>query len=127
MSVATEDDTVVEAASTITASVTAGTGYTVDASASSAEVAVNDNDAATFTVSASPAQIEEGESSTLTVAIANGVTFAADQTIALDFAASTAAAADYAVADGGGQALASPYALTLAAGCEHGDGHRDGH
>ncbi len=116
LSVATEDDTVVEAASTITASVTAGTGYTVDASASSAEVAVNDNDAATFTVSASPAQIEEGEASTLTVAIANGLTFAADQTIALDFAASTAVAADYGVADGGGQALASPYALTLAAG-----------
>ncbi len=116
LSVATEDDTVVEAASTITATVTAGTGYTVDASASSAEVAVNDNDEATFTVSASPAQIEEGEASTLTVAIANGVTFAADQTIALDFAASTAAAADYAVADSGGQALASPYALTLAAG-----------
>ena len=116
LSVATEDDTVVEAASTITATVTAGTGYTLDASASSAEVAVNDNDAATFTVSASPAQIEEGETSTLTVAIAKGVTFAADQTIALDFAASTAAAADYALADGGGQALASPYALTLAAG-----------
>ena len=116
LSVATEDDTVVEAASTITATVTAGTGYTLDASASSAEVAVNDNDAATFTVSASPAQIEEGEASTLTVAIANGVTFAADQTIALDFAASTAAAADYALADSGGQALASPYALTLAAG-----------
>jgi len=116
LSVATEDDTVVEAASTITATVAAGTGYDVDASASFAEVAVNDNDAATFTVSASPAQIEEGEASTLTVAIANGVTFAADQTIALDFAASTAVAADYAVADGGGQALASPYALTLAAG-----------
>ena len=116
LSVATEDDTVIEAASAITATVTAGTGYTLDASASSAEVAVNDNDAATFTVSANPVQIEEGESSTLTVAIANGVTFAADQTIALDFAASTAVAADYAVADSGGQALASPYALTLAAG-----------
>ena len=36
--------------------------------------------------SASPAQIEEGEASTLMVAIANGVIFAADQTIALDFA-----------------------------------------
>ena len=118
LSIATEDDTVVEAASTITATVTAGTGYTVDATASSAEVAVNDNDAATFTVSASPAQIEEGEASTLTVAIANGVTFAADQTIALDFAASTASSADYALADGNGQVLASPYALTLAAGAD---------
>ena len=116
LSVATEDDTVVEAASTITATVAAGTGYTADANASSAEVAVDDNDSATFTVSASPAQIDEGEASTLTVAIANGVTFAADQTIALDLAASTAAAADYTVADGGGQALAAPYALTLTAG-----------
>ena len=116
LSVATEDDTVVEDASTITATVAAGTGYAVDASASSAEVAVNDNDAATLTVSASPAQIEEGEASTLTVAIANGVTFAVDQTIALDLAASTAAAADYALADGGGKALTSPYSLSLAAG-----------
>ena len=116
LSVTTEDDTVVEAASTITATVAAGTGYTVDANASSAEVAVNDNDAATFTVSASPAQIDEGEASTLTVAIANGVTFAVDQTVALDLAASTAAAADYALADDGGQALAPPYSLTLAAG-----------
>ncbi len=116
LTVATEDDTVVEDASTITATVAAGTGYDVDANASSAEVAVNDNDAATFTVSASPAQIEEGEASTLTVAIANGVTFGADQTIVLDLAASTAAAADYALADDGGQVLASPYALTLAAG-----------
>ena len=116
LSIATEDDQVVEAASTVTVTVTAGTGYDVNANAASAAVAVNDNDEATFTVSASPAQIDEGEASTLMVAISNGVTFAADQTIALDFAASTAAASDYTLADGGGQALASPYALTLAAG-----------
>ena len=88
----------------------------MDANASSAAVVVNDNEEATFTVSAIPAQIDEGEASTLTVAIANGVTFAADQTIALDFAASNAAAADYSVADGNGQALTSPYTLTLTAG-----------
>ena len=116
LSVATEDDAVVEAASTITATVAAGTGYDVDTNASSAAVVVNDNEEATFTVSAIPTQIDEGEASTLTVAIANGVTFAADQTIALDFAASNAAAADYSVADGNGQALTSPYTLTLTAG-----------
>ena len=127
LNVATEDDTIVEAASTITATVAAGTGYTVDATVSAAEVAVNDNDAATFTVSASPAQIEEGEASTLTVAIANGVTFAADQTIALDFAASSAAAADYTIADGNGQALGLSLHSHARGGCEHGDSHVNGH
>ena len=128
LTVATEDDTVVEDASTITATVAAGTGYDVDANASSAAVVVNDNDEATFTVSASPAQIEEGESSTLTVAIANGVTFAADQSIALDLAASTAAAAnDYALADGNAASARLPLRADTRGRREHGDGHGDGH
>ena len=45
-SVATENDEVVEAASLVTVSIESGTGYTVDAAASSAAVTVEDDDAA---------------------------------------------------------------------------------
>ena len=65
-----------------------------------------DNDAASFEVSASPDEIDEGGSATLTVSIANGVTFAANQSIALSVSGS-ASAADYGLA---------PETLTLAAG-----------
>ena len=41
---------------------------------------------ATFTVSFDQEEIAEGQSATLTVAVSNGVTFAEDQTITLDFA-----------------------------------------
>ena len=46
LSVATEDDAAVESASTVTATVSAGTGYAVSESAGSAFVVVNDNDTA---------------------------------------------------------------------------------
>ena len=46
LSVATENDAVDEADATVTVSVSAGSGYTVDPAASSAGVAVHDNDAA---------------------------------------------------------------------------------
>ena len=46
LSVATEDDATAEDASTVTATVSAGTGYAVSESAGSAGVVVNDNDAA---------------------------------------------------------------------------------
>ena len=88
LTVATDDDSVVEASSAITASIATGDEYAVDAQEASAEVAVNDNDTATFSVSASPEEISEGETSSVTVAISNGVTFATDQTIALGFAGS---------------------------------------
>ena len=59
LSVPTVADSVVEAASTVTAAIAAGTGYTVG-SAASAAVTVLDDDTATFTVSASPQAIAEG-------------------------------------------------------------------
>ena len=93
LSVPTAGDSVVEADSTVTASVTAGTDYTIG-TAATASVTVEDDDAATFTVSADPPTISEGESATLTVAIANGVTFAEEQTISLA-TSGTASAADY--------------------------------
>ena len=108
LAAATDDDSVVEASSAITASIAAGDEYAVDAQEASAEVAVNDNDTATFSVSASPEEIGEGEASTVTVAISNGVTFATDQIIALGFAGSTATkGTDFTVSD---------ETLTLAAG-----------
>ena len=105
VSLATTDDTVVEADSDVTLSILPGGGYTAGA-ASSATVRVADDDSASFGVSASPEEIDEGGSSTLTVSIANGVTFAADQSIALSVSGS-ASVVDYALA---------PETLTLAAG-----------
>ena len=90
LTVATDDDAVVEAASTVTAAIASGAGYSAASGAGSAQVSVEDNDAATFTVSFDAEAIAEGQAATLTVAIANGVTFAEDQTIALDFAGGTA-------------------------------------
>ena len=108
LSVATDDDAVVEAASTVTAVVVVASGYRVAPGAASAEVEIEDDDAATFDVTVNPAEIAEGEASTVTVAITNGVTFAADQAIALEFTGSTAAkGADFVV---------SPETLTLVAG-----------
>ena len=105
VSLATADDTVVEAGSDVTLSILPGGGYTAGA-ASSAAVTVLDDDAASFEVSASPEEIDEGGSATLTVSIANGVTFAEAQSIALSVAGS-ASAADYGLA---------PETLALAAG-----------
>ena len=116
MSLPTEGDSVVEAASTVTAVVAAASGYRVAAGHGSAEVSVVDDDVATFGVSANPAEIAEGASSTVTVAITNGVAFAEDQAIALDLSGGTAADADFTIEDGGGRVLSSPYGLTLAAG-----------
>ena len=103
--VPTDNDRVVEADSTVTAAVAAGTGYTVGTEAS-ASVAVEDDDAATFSVSVDSGAINEGESTTLTVSISNGVTFAEAQTISLA-TSGTAAASDY---------TGVPLELTLAAG-----------
>ena len=106
LSVATADDAVVEASSTVTAALTAGTGYAVAAERGAAEILVVDNDTASFAVAASPSEIEEGDAATVTVSIANGVTFAADQAVTLR-TSGTAAAEDYTL---------SATTLTLTAG-----------
>ena len=105
LSLPTERDRVVEAKSLVTATVTAGAGYTVGA-ASSATVTVEDDDWAAFTVRAKPEAIAEGESAILTVAISNRVTFAEDQSLALAVSG-TGSTQDY---------TGVPTALTLAAG-----------
>ena len=102
---ATSDDAVVETDSTVTVALGPGDGYLLGSEASSSAT-VADNDAAIFEVSASPDEIDEGGSATLTVSIAKGVTFAADQSIALSVSGS-ASSADYVLA---------PETPTLAAG-----------
>ena len=105
VSLATVDDTVVESDSAVTLTLLPGSGYVPD-TAASAVVTVEDDDTATFDVSASSEEIDEGEETTLTVSIGNGVTFAGDQAIALTVSG-TATAADYRLV---------PEALTLTAG-----------
>ena len=89
----TQDDNVIKTASTVMVSLVTGNGYTLGTT-TSAEVSVTDNDIATWTVSTQSAEIDEGESSTITVAVANGKTFASNQTISLAVSG-TAASSDY--------------------------------
>ena len=105
ITLSTQDDNVIEAASAVAASIVAGSGYTLGTT-TSASVTVKDNDTATWSVSARPTGIDEGESSTVTIAVANGKTFAADQTVSLD-GTGTASNADYTL---------SATSLTLTAG-----------
>ena len=68
--------------------------------------------AATFTVSAAPQSIKEGQSATLTVAISNGVTFEANQTISLAVSG-TASSSDFTVAPAGLTILAGQLSATV--------------
>ena len=60
----------------------------------SATVTIEANDVAVWTVSAQPTEIAEGGSSTITLAVANGKTFTADQTVSLAVSG-TASGSDY--------------------------------
>ena len=91
--------------STVSATLGSGNGYELDASAT-ASLTVEDNDTATFRVSVAATVIDEGASTTFTVEVANGKTFAEEQRIAL-VASGSASASDYRL---------SADTLTLAAG-----------
>ena len=67
LSVPTEDDEVSEAASTVTATLLAGAGYTVDEASGSAEVVVEDDDAAPVVETASPIVVAENETAIATL------------------------------------------------------------
>ena len=71
----------------------AGDGYALGDPVE-ATVAVTEDDAAEFSVAASPAELLEGETATVTVAIANGTTYAADREVALAVTGDVAAS-DY--------------------------------
>ena len=89
----TRDDNAIKTASTITVSLATGSGYTLG-TATSASVLVTDNDTAVWRVSAQPTEIAEGGSSAITLAVANGKTFAANQTVSLAVSG-TASGSDY--------------------------------
>ena len=74
LSVATEDDEAVEEASTVTATVSSGTGYTVSGTSGSADVVVNDDDAAPVVTTASPIVVVENATAVATLAASDADT-----------------------------------------------------
>ena len=105
LALATDDDAVIESDSTVSVTLGRGNGYQVGGSAT-ASLTVTDNDTATFGVSGAETSIDEGASTTITVRITNGKTFAGEQQIPLS-ASGSASASDFTL---------SPDTLTLAAG-----------
>ena len=99
--VATEDDEVAEDASTLTARVSSGTGYTVSGTSGSTEVVVNDDDAAPVVATASPIVVVENATAVATLAATDADTDAGDLSWSIPEGA-----------DGG--ADASKFALTAA-------------
>ena len=78
LSVATEDDEAVEDASTVTATVSSGEGYTVDGTSGAAEVVVDDDDAAPVVSTASPIEVAENATAVATLAATDVDTAAED-------------------------------------------------
>ena len=116
--VATLDDTVVEEAGTVTVLVRASTSNPpvyLTGAANHAMVTVSDNDVAAFTLAADATEVGEGGVVRVTIT-ADGVTFAAPQTLALSLAGSATAGEDFSVSNDRGEALTSPYDVTLPAG-----------
>ena len=95
LSVATDEDLVVEGAGSVTATLLAGDGYVLGDPAS-ATVSVEDDDAASFALAVSPAELAEGGTARVTVSVEDGVTYAGDRTVELSL---------------GGDVTASDYAL----------------
>ena len=80
LTVATDDDEVAEAASTVTATVLAGTAYEVDGIAGSAGVTVADDDAAPVVTTASPILAPENGTAVAVLAATDADTAVADLT-----------------------------------------------
>ena len=76
--VETDDDEVAESASVITAELAAGSGYSMDAGASSATVTVDDDDAAPVVTTTSPVEAAENGTAIATLAATDDDTPAAD-------------------------------------------------
>ena len=91
--VAAKDDTSVESDETVIVTATHD-GQPIG----SATVTIEDNDVAVWTVEAQPTEIAEGGSSTITLGVANGKTFAANQTVSLAVSG-TASGSDYSLSD----------------------------
>ena len=78
LSVPTVDDEAAEDASTVTATVSSGSGYTVDGTSGSAELVVNDDDAAPVVATASPVVVAENATAVATLTATDADTAAAD-------------------------------------------------
>ena len=78
LSVPTVDDEAAEDASTVTATVSSGSGYTVDGTSRSAEAVVNDDDAAPAVATASPIAVAENATAVATLTATDADTAAAD-------------------------------------------------
>ena len=78
LSVATEDDEVAEDASTVTATVSSGSGYTVSGTSGSADVVVEDDDAAPVVTTASPIVVAENATAVATLSATDADTAAED-------------------------------------------------
>ena len=92
LSVATEDDEVAEDASTVTATVSSGSGYTVSGTSGSADVVVADDDATPVVTTASPIVVAENATSVATLSATDADTAAAD--LSWSIPASAAGGAD---------------------------------
>ena len=102
--VSTVDDTLVEGASAtsvVTVAVQADTtndpSLYLLGSPASAQVTVEDDDEAAFEVTVTPNPVTEGTAATVTIGIANSVTFPADQTFTLVFGGTATQETDYTV------------------------------
>ncbi len=118
LAVATLDDTVVEEAGTVTALVRASTSNPpvyLTGAANHDMVTVNDNDVAAFTLSADATEVGEGGKVRITIT-ADGVTFAAPQPLTFTLGGTTTAEEDFSLSNDRGEALTSPYDITLPAG-----------
>ena len=118
LTVATANDNVVEAASDVTATITATNDDRYQIAANEATVTVEDNDTAEFALAVSPATVTEAGTgaATVTATITNSVTFARDQDIVITLSGSAAPGSDFTFTDAEGRTLSRPYALRLRAG-----------
>ena len=87
LSVATEDDEATEDASTVTATVLSGSGYTLDVTSMSAGVVVNDDDAAPVVSTTSPVVVAENETPVATLTATDADTAVADLSWSIPVAA----------------------------------------
>ena len=80
LSLATDDDAVVEGPGSVTVTLLAGDGYELGETVS-ATVTVEDDDAAEWSLVAQPSELVEGRTAELRAEVANGVTYADDRTL----------------------------------------------
>ena len=102
LSVATEDDEVAEDASTVTAVVSSGSGYTVSGTSGTADVVVEDDDAAPVVTTASPIVVAENATVVATLSATDADTAAEDLSWSIPAGATGGAdAAKFALTVGG--------------------------